>query len=422
MGTSTSPVQGVSRGTVQDGAIHWRMILIVAILARVLFALIFFNFSAVPPMEGRGFENVSIALSLRAGHGFSSPFYSATGPTAFMTPIYPAFLAGVMLLFGTGSAAATIIIAVQELFSLATVMLAMHAGRNLFNERAANLAGLFCALAPPMLSAPLLTWDACLSAFMLVALFAAASSRVLSRIQFIPAGAFCVLAGLLNPTLIPSLWSISGWVAWKTRRSAWAGLLTFCIVLSPWVIRNALVMHAFIPLRSNFGYELWQGNHPGGTGSSDESMNPMMNASERQSFVQKGEIAYFHEKGAFASRYIASHFRAFLLLDAKRTWQFWTLSKDGAAASTVPVLLLALAGLAFAATRKGLDVAMLFALPLIVYPLPYYITHVSDRFQWVIEPLLLVLAGYTMSIFLEWLRPDARGGQAPSNSQRSALR
>jgi hypothetical protein len=406
MGTDISPVQASTQGILDKSAMHWRMILIVAILARFLFAFIFFDFSRIPPMEGRGFENVAIALSIHSGHGFSSPFYTDSGPTAFMTPIYPGFMAAVMLLFGTGSMAATIIVAVQELFSVGTVLLAMYIGRNLFTERAANMAGLFCALAPPMLSAPLLTWDACLSAFTLTALFAAASSRLLSSMRFVPAGAFCAVGGLLNPTLIPALWAICGWAAWKARRFPWAGVLSFCVVLSPWLIRNALVMHAFIPLRPNFGYELWQGNHPGASGDFNESMNPMMDSSERHAFSEKGEIAYFHEKGALARQYIAAHPSEFLRLSAKRLWQFWTLSQDGAAASTIPILLLALVGLVLAAARRGLAAATLFALPLVLYPLPYYITHVYARFEWVIEPLLLILAGYTMSRFLEWLRPE----------------
>lgn len=383
---------------------HWRMILMIAVVARLCFAFVFFNFSSIPPMQGRGFENVSIALSLRAGHGFSSPFYSDSGSTAFMTPIYPSFLAAVMIVFGTGSAAATIIILVQEFFSLATVMLAMYIGRTVFGGRAANMAGLFCAIAPPMLSAPLLTWDACLSAFVLTATLAAAASMVLTRMRFVPAGAFCALGALLNPTLIPALWALCGWAAWKARKVPWAGIFSFFIVFSPWIIRNALVMHAFIPMRTNFGYELWQGNHPAATGDFNESMNPMMNAEERQAFVEKGELRYFHEKGALAKTYIASNPLQFLRLDAKRFWQFWSLSQDGAAPSTIPMVLLAIAGLVILSHRR--DLIILFLIPLILYPMPYYITHVYARFVWVVEPLILILTGYAVSQFLEWLRPE----------------
>jgi hypothetical protein len=39
-------------------------------------------------------------------------------------------------------------------------------------------------------------------------------------------------------------------------------------------MRNARVLHAFIPLRSTVGFELWVGNRAGATGFLDESRFP----------------------------------------------------------------------------------------------------------------------------------------------------
>src|SRR5271163_1587977 len=46
------------------------------------------------------FESGNIAHSLATGHGFSSPFRVDTGPTAWMTPLFPLLLAGIFRLFG----------------------------------------------------------------------------------------------------------------------------------------------------------------------------------------------------------------------------------------------------------------------------------------------------------------------------------
>ena len=46
------------------------------------------------------FESGNIAHSLAIGHGFGSPFHVETGPTAWMTPLYPLLLADLMRLFG----------------------------------------------------------------------------------------------------------------------------------------------------------------------------------------------------------------------------------------------------------------------------------------------------------------------------------
>src|ERR1700761_592446 len=46
------------------------------------------------------FESGNIAHSIATGHGFASPFRVDTGPTAWMTPVYPLLLAGIMKIFG----------------------------------------------------------------------------------------------------------------------------------------------------------------------------------------------------------------------------------------------------------------------------------------------------------------------------------
>ena len=387
---------------------HWRVILILAVVARVAGALLLFKFSRVPGLAGRGYENIAIALSLHAGHGFSSPFFSDSGPSAFMAPGYPIFLAAVMAIFGTGSTAATVIIALQEIFSLATVLMVIDVARRHFGERTANLAGLICALAPPMLIAPILIWDTMLSTLLMTCIFAAASASLLPRLKFIPAGAACALAGLVNPALLPSLLAICGWSAWKAKATPWAGVMAFLIVFSPWPLRNAVVMHAFIPLRTDFGYELWIGNHPGGDGDFNEAMNPMMSGAERRAFVTRGELTYLKEKGMLATTFIANNPARFLWLTMRRIGQFWSGVEGGAPSGsiTAPICILAAAGFALLWGRKS--IAWLYTLPLLLYPLPYYITHVYVRFQYVIDPLLIVLAAHAIEAFLSWVQSGRR--------------
>jgi len=39
----------------------------------------------------------------------------------------------------------------------------------------------------------------------------------------------------------------------------------------------------------------------------------------------------------------------------------------------------------------------LFLLPLILFPLPYYITHAEFRYRLVVDPLLTILGAYAVS-------------------------
>lgn len=402
MAPKTSLEEPPASEQVETDRSHRRVILTLALILRLVVALFSFDFSRVPPLTYWGFENIAIALSLHAGKGFSSPFFSDSGPTAFMAPGYPLLLAAAMAVFGTGSLAATFIVMVQEIFSLLTVVIVMDTARLHFGQRTANLAGFICAMAPPMLIAPVKIWDTSFSALLLSAIFWAAASSRLPRWRFIAAGAACAVAALVNPALIPALGCICAWAAWKSRTFPWAGILAFFIVFSPWPLRNAAVLHSFIPLRTDFGYELWMGNHPGGDGNFVESMNPMMSATERRAFVEKGELAYLSEKSAFAKAWIASNPGRFCSLTSKRIVQFWTGAQGGTDATTVPILLLAIAGLGLLWRRRA--IAVLYALPILIFPLPYYITHVYVRFQYVIDPLLVVLAAHAIGAFLSYFR------------------
>src|SRR5438067_6248927 len=65
---------------------------------------------------GFGWETGRIARSIAEGQGFSSPFHGTTGPTAWVAPLYPYFVAGVFLIFGVYTAtSAWILLAVNSL-------------------------------------------------------------------------------------------------------------------------------------------------------------------------------------------------------------------------------------------------------------------------------------------------------------------
>jgi hypothetical protein len=389
--------------------IHWRPIMVIALAARVLAGGVTFHFSPVPGLTSWGYENIAIALSLHAGHGFGSPFFSPSGPTALIPPGYPLLLAGIMSLFGTGVAAATAAIALQILFSLSTVGVVMHIALSHFDVRTANFAGFLCAVCPPMLMAPLIIWDTCLSALLLAVVLWAAPVLSGQRLGRVVLGAICGVAALVNPALLPCLIAICAFSAWQARKIPWAGILTFLIVFSPWPLRNAVVMHSFIPLRNNFGDELWIGNHPGGNGDTNGAMNPMLNADEREAFLSMGELRFLRERGEQSKAYIRAQPGLFVRRTLKRVWEFWMGTAPGqGGGSTAALFLPACAGLALLWKRRRLF--LLYALPLILYPLPYYVTHADVRYQYVIDPLLAILAAYAIEAFLTFMKPAASRG------------
>src|SRR6201984_3327145 len=98
------------------------LILLVAFAARMVFAwdqerkIPDTALSTAPFAQETG----NIAYSLTTGKGFSSPFRRETGPTAWLTPVYPLLVAGVFRVFGIFSAASFFaVVALNSLFSSA---------------------------------------------------------------------------------------------------------------------------------------------------------------------------------------------------------------------------------------------------------------------------------------------------------------
>ena len=355
-------------------------------------------------LYSRGIELGTLAQSLLAGQGLSSPFGGSTGPTALLAPGYPAVIALIFRIFGSFTFPAAIAVMVmQVLFSVITVLLIMHVAQRCFDSRTADLAGVFWAVSLPLLWMPTIFWETCLSTLLLVGMVALALRCEEKPSGFLWAllGGYCGLAALVNPALLMALLALMGWSWWQTRKtlqySPLLGLMVLLLVFAPWPIRNIRALGAFIPLRSTVGLELWMGNRAGATGFLDESVFPLFNRWEYDQYAAKGEVAYMRDKSALAKSYIRAHPVEFLRLSSIRFVRFWTGtgSKGGSILFAIHALLtscLGAVGMWRLWQRRRFGVAVLFLLPLMFFPLPYYITHAEFRYRLVIDPLLTILA------------------------------
>jgi len=352
-----------------------------------------------------------LAHELLTGHGFSSPFGGFTGPSAFLAPGYPLLIAAVFRIFQPQSfASAFILMLLQSLFATATIVAMMLLARKLFSNAAANLAGIVWAVSPPLLFLPTIYWDTSFSIFLLTLLVTLCvycatnpSWRVWISI------ALCSLITLYtNPSLAAAIAGCFLWTAIVGHRTfprsslkaPVAAALLIAICFSIWPIRNYEHLHAFIPLRSNLGYELWQGNRTGSNGFFSPALHPNVNQQEYQRYAALGEVAYMHEKSEQAKSAIGSNPYRFAALTTKRFFSFWS---GFAQPSVWPMIayatattLLGLLGLILLFHTQKMT-AILFAIPLALLPLPYYVTHPDYRFRCVIDPLLTLLAAYALT-------------------------
>ena len=363
----------------------------------------------------RGMEMDLLAKSILAGNGLSSPFGPATGPTAFIAPGYPVLIAAVFRLFGVDTLASTVVVfLLQTALNLLTIWLMLWIARRLFSRGTAVISGLIWACSLPLLWLPTIFWDTSLAICLLTGLFALVLrfGPHMRPARWALLGAYCGVTALVNPAMLLILIATAAWLVLQQAADKWRGAsiaaLTFMLIFSPWPIRNARVFHAFIPLRTTVGFELWMGNRPGADGYLDESLFPSFNRPELADYKAHGELAYTAHKGEVAEQFIASNPGTFMRLTGLRFLRFWigTGSRNGSPIFALHAILttcFGVLGLYFLVRARRYAIAILFGMPLLLFPIPYYITHAEFRYRLALDTLLSILAAHALLIIYRQL-------------------
>jgi len=361
-------------------------------------------------------ETGSIAYALANGKGFSSPFRKDTGPTAWLTPLYPLLVAGVFRVFGIFTRASFFaVVFLNALFSSAVCVAIFHAGKRIASLGVASAAAWLWAIFPNAVMVPFeWVWDTALSALLGAVLLWATLELAESR-RWRDWCAYGLLWGftlMTNPSLGSLLPFLLVWAAYRARRemkfsSAKPALAATCIVILccvPWTVRNYVVFHRLIPLRSNFPLELYIGNNE--NYATRQFVYPPKVTKEREllRYLRIGETAFMDEEERKALEFIWAHPRIEVWLTMKRFVAFWTgLTAPMESFMTTDSLLvrMLLVCNTIAAIGGLLGIVVLLsqrsphAFPLavypVVYPLIYYLTHPNLRYRHPIDPAVLLL-------------------------------
>jgi hypothetical protein len=342
-----------------------------------------------------------LAQSMLSGHGYASPFCGSTGPSAFLAPGYPLLVTAIFRLFGSYSvSSAAVLILLQTIFCELTVLVVILLAKRILGTTFANRAGILYAISPPALGLPVLFWETSLSMLLLTGVILAAIGcvdhpRIRNWIAF---GAYCAAAMLINPSLFPTFFAVLGWMAWRSKahwRGAAFAFVTWCALYSVWPIGNQIRMHAFIPMRTNLGYELWQGNQLGSDGAFNFALHPNASDYEYSHYARVGEINYMHEKMVLAVAGIEADKMRFARLSLTRISKFWVNTTEYRFSSMLTLniamtSLMGVAGLVLLLRRRS-SFGYLLTIPFAVLPLPYYLTHADFRFRLLLDPLAMVL-------------------------------
>ena len=120
-----------------------------------------------------GAEMGWVARSLALGHGFSSPFFPSTGPTALVPPLFPYLLAAVFRTFGLYTAkSAFVILSLDSLLSALTCIPVYLSLKYAAGERPAQLAGWLWVIYPfAIYFSGAQVWDYALTSFLFATCF-----------------------------------------------------------------------------------------------------------------------------------------------------------------------------------------------------------------------------------------------------------
>ena len=357
----------------------------------------------------------AIVISYTKTGQLADPYVIPTGPTAHLPPVIPFFLGMIYRYFGLTSTAGY----VSRLFvivngSLLYALLPWLSEKLGTTRQAGFIGGITGAL--------LIEYHGhgeYLTGLVMGLLLAAFLGRwTKNRVTW----SGSLLLGLamgaafhVQPALLPVMLGCITFELWwsrSQRKWAYPGVLVLGVVIAciPWGWRNYTTFNAIFFIRSNFGLELRVGNHEGAAATFEEMLahhvprHPKGQLSEALQLQEMGEIEYMRQAQSEALEWISTNPGDFIRLTLQRFANVWVGPLHGPKVAAGVFALTILAGWGAWRTFSSLTIPQRasFLIPLVTYPLIYYIVAYMPRYRVPIDWILFILAGAAV---WSWIRP-----------------
>jgi len=378
------------------------------------------------------FQYDMLARSLAAGSGFRwyappdlgliAPFLHldvgalALDPggilTSFRAPLYPAFLAVIYFIFGSGEGRFFAARLAQALLGALLAPLTYCASLCLLaqNGRAARISAWLVAGYPMLIIFPLALATENLFFLLVLAsmlmLFKAAGMP--STINFVLAGLLLGLSALTRSVILPfaGLAVLWAWFSLRQRRGAvlMAGMLA--LTIAPWVVRNSLLYGELTGIETSLGYNLYVGYHPQSTGTftfgPSLDLLSILDDRARDEFGTRQAVAFIRQDPARIPYLALRRLGYFFNLEWRAFTYFYVNNFLGFIPSAVLLLILSVLALPFAAIAlsaalgsvllpRGPQTTLLMLL-FVGYLLPHVFILSEERFHMVLVPFLAIMA------------------------------
>jgi hypothetical protein len=411
---------GVSSTVTDAGSASWDSRLIPLLLFGAAAVSMFFR---LPEARlGAGFETIAVARSIAAQGQFANPYSTlATGPTAHVAPLYPAFLALLIRIFGYSATFGLVASFCSVIVHGLHAAILPRISEVFFQDRRPGiLSALLSIFLPLYFFFPQFEVIYFATALML---FCLASYRLASRgggWRGLAAGMALGSVALLNPASITVTVPWLAYACWrylKHRRRAFllCAALGAVAALAPWTWRNYRQFHAWFLVRDNLGLELFVSNTDGAQATFQQnnlsglyrSRNPNLSLSETREIARLGEIAYNRQRLAAALAWMRGNPSKFLALSAWRAREFWLPDAEGSPFYAIGIGLVTIASVfAFIllAVRRQ-PITLFLGATLLLYPIMYYLVENDPRFRAPILWISLLGTGYLLVDIRNRLRP-----------------
>jgi 4-amino-4-deoxy-L-arabinose transferase-like glycosyltransferase len=335
-------------------------------------------------------------------------------PTSFRAPLYPAFLALVYGLVGTGTTRFLFARLAQALLLGAPLapLTYFTAKRFLRKERAARIAAWVVAAYPMLLIFPLgLGTENLFFLLFLTSFFLLLTTlEQPSILRFLLSGFFLGLTALTRSVILPfaGLAILWVWFSLKQKRGALLVTLALAVTVLPWMVRNSLLHQRLTGIETSLGYNLYVGYHPesAGTFTFGPSLDlvPILDDSVRDQLGTQQALEFIQADPARFVPLLFSRLGHFFRLELRVLTYFYVNNFFGYIPLPLLLALMTFFGLPFAvlsisavigAMRLPRSPATLLSVFLFLgYLLPHVFILSEERFHLALIPLFAILAAH----------------------------
>lgn len=408
------------------------VIFALAVSTRLWHYLHFYKQSLGSPLK---YEVMAMARSFAREGAFVDVFGPGTGPTAHSTPLYPLLVGAILKTLGDDSDGYTAIRMMTCLSAATSYAMLPRISTVLgFSWTAGALGGLMGALFPYRILE--MTGDfenvAATMLFLVILLIFnrnvpyERSSVFWPLLLGILAGCMALFGASFLPAVFVALLEASHKRSTSLNlRFVFLAAIGLLAALSPWIIRNYIVFHSFIPLRGNFWLEVAVSNQDGASATFERNIrtkvhvtsHPNTSKVERARYVLIGERAYMDEKRHQALQWILANKLEFLKLALQRFWSFWFFDFNGVYMNLFcwAVVLGGFGGIWISRAELLRQRKLLYIVKLLLaFAIVHVFIEVSARYRYPIHVLLLVPCGFfctriAHSIWSKYLKTAAAG-------------